>query len=347
MIPNCDYVPVPLSIRKGDGRYAYVNRAWCEMFSIEAVDALDHTDMDLALDPLALLPDNDPATHELTFRDVYVTTRHKGRLMLELIETRLPGDGSILCVHQDVTGIGWRLEDMTRTLEETERRSRQRLQNLVQLSRALCDPLEAMTKHCSQLQKTVLTAEQAEWVDLIKTNTTLLHKQIERAVDLTASELGEPLLEERPLRLDKIIRTIVGQYQRTGSRLILQPRIDPSLQTPLMGDETKLRQIVLNMLDSAVDLAGTGLVNFSASADHNGALAGVTLELVRSSFDPADETRRATPCDGCDFSRLRGSLTFQIIRGLTGLVGGRFELELRPHGTSVMRVHLRMHSAGS
>jgi signal transduction histidine kinase len=336
MKQNFDMIPVPVSIRGQDGRYKYVNQAWSDMFSLGTENALGKTDFDLSLDPLAL-PEGVPGVSqgEFAFRDVYVTTRDRGRLLLELVETRLAGEDDIMCVHQDMTGIGWRMEDLSRNLARSEMRSRQMVQHVLRLSREMCVPLEEIVSHCRRMETSELTSEQRGWLSALRDNALLLEKHIRRSIDLSvAEEDGEGVV---PTRIDEVVSEVCELYRSTARDrdLTLTAHVGHELDAPLSLDAQKIRQILVNMVDGAVRQTRGGEVAIAAAlvpGQERPLCLKVTVERPR---EIPQERLASMP-------RLSAGLSQVLIRGLCGMIGARFETSLLPEGARCMKVFLRV-----
>ncbi len=342
---NFDIIPVPVSVRKSDGRYQYVNRAWMDMFSLDGAATIGHTDQELSLDPLAL-PEGEPGTQagEYVYRDVYITTREKGRLLLELIETRLGGDDGegVICVHQDMTGIGWRMEDLTRNLSRCEYRARQNAQHVVRMSRDMCEPLEQMMHHCDKLMQGSLEGEQRDTIALVRDNARLLQKQIQRGLDLTILDESCENGGEEALLIGPILESCEALYAGISrdKGVLIRTHLDTALEKPVLADAQKLRQIVVNLLDSAVRMSRSGQVKLSATIipDSDRPLClKVCVENPREDGNATDAHSITTSGMG---------LSHKILRGLCGLLGGRLEINRESDGARTMKVYLRANRPG-
>ena len=343
MKQNYDIIPIPISIRRRDGRYAYVNKAWNEMFSVDGDNAIGKTDIDLRLDPLALSEGGlESVAGELAFRDVYITTRDKGRLLLELIET-IVTDGEevgILCVHQDMTGIGWRMEDLSRGLTRCEQRVRQNMQHVVRLSREMCEPLEQMAQYCDKLaDEGKLTREQVGWLSIVRTNVNQLEKLIRRSVDATLLDGGAEPSEEEAIRVPSLLDEVRELYRGLAAErgVSLETYVGPDLSGPVFVDHVRARQILVNLVDGALRAANGGTVRLGAAM-----VPGADRPLC---LKVRVDRPREVSVPGATASQ--GGLQYRIVRGLCGMTGGRFEISRDADGSEVLKVYLRVtHAKG-
>jgi|GEM_PF-3303335 len=339
---NYDNIPIPVSVRRMDGRYTYVNRAWSEMFSVEVEHSIGHTDHDLGLEPLAF-PEGEPGsnTGEFSFRDVYITTREKGRLLLELIETRVGSDDEvegIMCVHQDMTGIGWRMEDLTRNLSRCEYRSRQNMQHLVRLSRDMCEPLDQMVLYCDKLAQGRLNGENQEWLSLVRDNARMLQKNMQRSIDLSVLDDGVEECGDEALSLGAMLGEVSELYANIAKDkgVSVETHVSAELEHPVMVDVSRVRQILVNLVDSAIRGAKPGQVRISASL-----IPGSERPLCLKVRVENPKEAAHSQGDGSNLPRMNMGLSHKIVRGLCGIIGGRFEICRDTDGARVLRVFLR------
>lgn len=344
---NYDMIPVPVSVRDKGGRYTYVNRAWCDMFSMSDSVTVGKTDVELGIDPLAR-PEGDPGimSGELAFRDVYITTREKGRLLLELIESSVTDDGvdgATLCVHQDMTGIGWRMEDLSRCLSRSEYKQRQAMQHAVRMWHEMQKPLESVLENCDRMSEGELSETQKARLVSIRDNARLLHRSVQRGIDLTVvRDEGESESVGDPVKvaslLDEVRELYTGLADDKGVRI--ECRVSPELETPHVLDRARVRQIVVNMLDSAFRNACGGLIQLDATK-------------VASDDRPlCIKVRVERPCDtAADIPvpeggpRISMGLSHKIVRALCGMIGGRYEISSDKDGARTQKVFLRTYPA--
>jgi signal transduction histidine kinase len=345
MKQDYDMIPIPVSIRKKDGRYVYVNRAWTEMFSVGAETALGRTDDELNLSPLSLPGGGEESTQgDYVFRDVYVTTREKGRLLLELIETLFvdsAGEELVMCAHQDMTGIGWRMEDLGRHLTRSEYKARETIQHVLRLSRDMSGPLDQVTKYCAILADTDMSGEQQEWMAVVRDNVRILRGHIQRTVDVSAIEEGDRPEEERKTDIYSMLEEVRELYSMMAKerKITLDCHVSPSLERPVFIDRTRVRQILVNLLDIAVRGSKSGQVRISASMvpDSERPLClKVRMECPIDANLPVPDSEHVE-----ELPRLNMGLSHKIIRGLCAIIGGRFEISRDSDGSRIMRVCIR------
>jgi signal transduction histidine kinase len=341
MNQNFDIIPVPISLRDTEGHYLYVNKAWCEMFSMDVERALGYTDNELNLAPLAF-PKGEPGSPvgEYSFRDVFITTRDKGRLLIEMIETRIDeetGSSSILCVHQDMTGIGWRMEDMSRSIHRSENRIKQLTQHASRLVRESREPVGQILTFCEKLGKTTLDNKQRGMLAIVRDSARLVHKQLE--LDTGSFTYDEELLSngDEPVIMEPLMQEVVRLYEKVShdKGITLETSISPELDVPVVTDRSHLRQIIVNLIESAIRTAKEGTVTLHAQMIQDSASP---LFLKVGIEKPKLTDRNGNHTEASDISI---GLSHKILRGLCGIVGGRFEICNEKNGARTLRVFLR------
>jgi CheY-like chemotaxis protein len=168
------------------------------------------------------------------------------------------------------------------------------------------------------LLDTPLNTEQRDFVECIRNSGESLLTIINDILDFSKVESGRIELEARPFSLrdcvDDAIELLDVKAAEKGLDLV--GLVDPSLPPQLVGDVTRLRQILVNLIGNAIKFTATGGVVVSANAD-----AGPRPGEVRVNVSVAD-TGIGIPRQKQDqlfrpFSQLDSAITRQY--GGTGL----------------------------
>jgi signal transduction histidine kinase/CheY-like chemotaxis protein/HPt (histidine-containing phosphotransfer) domain-containing protein len=105
-----------------------------------------------------------------------------------------------------------------------------------------------------------------EYIGIIKENTIGLLSIIDDVLDISKVESGRMELELVPFDLrDLLVNCRETMLQRAlGKGLTLNVNISSGFNKLLLGDPTRLRQVLLNLLSNAVKFTNVGVVNVSA-----------------------------------------------------------------------------------
>ena len=107
-----------------------------------------------------------------------------------------------------------------------------------------------------------IQSAQRRQVELIQGAGTMLLTVVNDALDFSKIEAGRIELAPEPFALETLIDNSVSIVRGTAETKGLELRVDvdPCLSPYFLGDETRLRQVVLNLLNNAVKFTAHGLI---------------------------------------------------------------------------------------
>jgi len=130
---------------------------------------------------------------------------------------------------------------------------RDRSEFMHMLSHDLKNPLMAITGWSSMLERTVLLDVQGgQFVNEINIASDRMLRMINQLLE-TVAQQDAVALERKPCQLDAIIEQIVSEVQGAAlNKSIIINHVNLGLITPVLGDETRLYHMVLNLVDNAI-----------------------------------------------------------------------------------------------
>jgi PAS domain S-box-containing protein len=259
-----DNVPIGVVYTDLAGRVIQANPRYCELTG--------YSESELeALSPAALTHPDDLATDEmltgqLVAGEIPVHRRHKRcfnragdvvwvRSTVSLLRDAKNEPSRIVAVVEDITE-HLRLEDAERAREAAEASNRAKSDFLSRMSHELRTPLNAMLGFAQLLEidrRNPLTPTQRPWVAQIQQAGWHLLEMINDVLDLSRIDSGNLRLETTTLDLAGLVEATTALVTSDASRRGI--RISQALApgtSALLGDATRVKQILTNLLSNAV-----------------------------------------------------------------------------------------------
>jgi signal transduction histidine kinase/CheY-like chemotaxis protein/ligand-binding sensor domain-containing protein/HPt (histidine-containing phosphotransfer) domain-containing protein len=144
--------------------------------------------------------------------------------------------------------------------EEADRANRFKSQFLANMSHEIRTPMNAVIGMTSILASSPLTSEQREYVGTIRSSGESLLALLNDILDFSKIEAGKLAIEASPFALRQCVEEaadlLAAQAARKGLEIVC--RVDPAVPALIESDATRLRQILVNLLDNAVKFTTSG-----------------------------------------------------------------------------------------
>lgn len=169
-------------------------------------------------------------------------------------------------VSKDITEKKKAQEELIKAKEVAEKALRIKSDFLATISHELRTPMNGVIGMTELLLNTRLEPEQSEYVQIINKSGNALLTVINDILDISKIESGNIILEKKPFELRKCIEDVFDlmSIKAKEKNIELIYYVGSDLPKFIIGDVTKLRQILINMLDNGLKFTEKGELYISA-----------------------------------------------------------------------------------
>ncbi|NCA70972.1 MAG: hypothetical protein EOM91_12855, partial [Sphingobacteriia bacterium] len=186
--------------------------------------------------------------------------------------------------------------------EAAEQASRAKSEFVSRMSHELRTPLNAVIGFAELLQGEPLTPTQSHYVDLITSSGNHLMKLINAVLDYAKIEAGGVIMEQIAFDLAETLESVWDMVHELARAKGLEFRIEtpPNLPRRMVGDPTRLRQILINLINNGIKFTDVGRVELRVTDD--GERLGFHVSDTGIGMDAATLARLFMPFSQADDS---------------------------------------------
>jgi PAS domain S-box-containing protein len=335
--------PVGIFVLDRDGKVATWNPAAERIFGWSSAEIVGHplpASMPSHLRALTRSSDGKPRTADREATDLHI--KRKDGMDVEiatytavLTDTEGERDG-IIVLAADITARKLIEDELRRAKIAAEAATNAKSEFLATMSHEIRTPMNGVMGMAELLMTTRLDSEQRDYAQTIYQSGEALMAIINDILDFSKIEAGmmtiEPIPFDLPTAVSSMVELLAARAEAKGLELIY--RFAPDLETALIGDAGRIRQILTNLVGNAVKFTMQGHVFLEiAKCELSSGRAGIRFAIHDTGIGIPPEKQKLlfekfTQADSSTTRQFGGTgLGLSISKQLAELMGGRITLE--------------------
>ena len=195
-------------------------------------------------------------------------------------------------VARDISEIKRSAEELRSAKELAEKSLKVKESFLANMSHEIRTPMNGIIGMIDLLSDADLTEQQQDYVNTIKKSSETLLTILNDILDLSKIEAGKMSLSKAPLSLSDTIDKLYALFSQQAAvkNNKLTYKIQPNVPKYLIGDETRLLQVLSNFTSNAIKFTENGkILIFVSVVGQNGNLHKIKVEVVDTGIGIARE----------------------------------------------------------
>ncbi len=265
-----------------------------------------------------------------------------------LFRNSTTGLWELVSVSRDITEL-LKSQEIIKEKERAEMASKAKTEFLANMSHEIRNPMNAIIGMSGALLKTPLSNNQKKYINSIKVSSANLMNLINDVLDLSKIEAKQVELFNTNFDLREVVQEVITMFELQAKEkgLDLICKVDDNIKTKLYGDSSKLRQIIINLINNAIKFTETGHVALRVTqeeSNNNGVLVRFEVEDTGVGIHKQDAKKLFnvfTQLHSHSSQKHLGTgLGLSIVKKLVEILSGHIDFESRYEEGSTFYVQL-------
>jgi signal transduction histidine kinase/CheY-like chemotaxis protein len=245
-----------------------------------------------------------------------------------MLEERRTSDGGLIGLRVDITDMKAQAAALEEALARTEAANRAKSDFLANMSHEIRTPLNGVMGLAEVLARTPLDHSQRAMLATMVASAGALNQLLCDLLDFSRLEAGKIEIVREAFQLDAAVAEAAGlfEHQARAKGLDFEVSVSAEAARQVVGDPTRLKQILTNLLSNALKFTHTGRVALSVARSALDDRLHFEVRDTGVGFNPHDAERlfgRFEQADGSTTRQFGGTgLGLAICRQLAALMGG-------------------------
>ncbi len=178
-----------------------------------------------------------------------------------------PAPMQFACIFSDISQRKQHERELSQARDAAEAANVAKSEFLANMSHEIRTPLNGILGILQLFESMDLSEDHKKLIGLAATSAGRLSELLSDLLDLSRIESGKLVFEERPFELEELRSSTLGIFALAARNKNLELEFDlsPDLTSAFVGDESRLRQVLFNLVGNSIKFTHTGSVRIEVS----------------------------------------------------------------------------------